>query len=167
MILAIDPGSEQSAIVFWDGETETIHEMGIFPNETLVKELPGRHHVGRSLVIEEIRSYGMPVGLSIFQTVFWSGRFAQAWRGDFNMLPRGKVKMHLCHTMRAKDSNIRQTLIDRFGVPGTKKKPGLTYGLKKDLWAAFALAVTFYDTEITKCDIHDLINKLYKKGGKE
>jgi hypothetical protein len=49
--------------------------------------------------------------------------------------------------MRAKDSNIRQALIDRFGEPGTKKVPGLLYGIKKDEWSALALGVFWHDTQ--------------------
>ena len=47
--------------------------------------------------------------------------------------------------MRAKDSNIRQALIDRFGVVGTKKNPGWFYGVSKDVWAAIAVGVTYHD----------------------
>ncbi len=39
----------------------------------------------------------------------------------------------------------RQALIDRFGVPGTKKSPGMMYGLHKDMIQAFAVAVTYFD----------------------
>ena len=91
----------------------------------------------------------MSVSDSIFDTVYWTGRFREAWgdKGFFDRIPRMTVKMHLCHNSRAKDSNIRQALIDRFGAPGTKKEQGLTYGLKADMWQAFALAVYFYDME--------------------
>ena len=48
--------------------------------------------------------------------------------------------------MKAKDSNIRQALIDRFGPVGTKKNPGWFYGVSKDVWAAIAVGgVTFHD----------------------
>lgn len=61
------------------------------------------------------------------------------------MMPRIEVKKHLCHNGAAKDSNIRQALIDRFGPPGVKKEPGILYGVKKDIWAAMAIAVTWFD----------------------
>lgn len=51
--------------------------------------------------------------------------------------------------MSAKDKNIRQALIDRYGVVGTKKNPGFFYvnGTKfaKDMWQAMAVAVTYFD----------------------
>ena len=46
--------------------------------------------------------------------------------------------------MRAKDSNIRQALIDKYGKPGTKKDPNLFYNdseqkVSKDIWSALAV----------------------------
>jgi hypothetical protein len=38
-----------------------------------------------------------------------------------------------------------RVLKDRFGEKGTKKNPGLTYGLIADMWQAFAIAVMAYD----------------------
>jgi hypothetical protein len=141
--MAIDPGNKVSAYVIWDGRE--IGDMDIKDNGDLLDMLRGMLCHAELLVVEQVKSYGMAVGDTIFDTVFWSGRFVQAWPGQWDRMPRMDVKMHLCHSSRAKDTNIRQALIDRFGVPGTKKKPGLTYGLKKDLWAAFGLAVTAYD----------------------
>ena len=58
---------------------------------------------------------------------------------------RKDEKINLCGNMKAKDSNIRQALIDRFGVVGTKKNPGWFYGVSKDVWQAIAVGVTYYD----------------------
>lgn len=98
-----------------------------------------------------IASYGMAVGAEVFETCVWIGRFMQA-HPDLNMhrIKRGDVKMHLCHSMRAKDANIRQALIDRLGAPGTKKNPGKTYGVSGDVWAALAVAVTYHDQQTQK-----------------
>jgi len=144
MILAIDPGPTHSAFVDWNGSE--ISAMGIPENQVLVDNINQfTDGIRGNLVIEQVASYGMPVGAEVFETVFWSGRFAQAFRGQFHRLPRIKIKQHLCHDSRAKDGNIRQALIDRFGPPGTKRSPGLLYGVKKDIWAALALAVTWWD----------------------
>ena len=89
----------------------------------------------------------MPVGREVFDTVFWSGRFAQAWGASFALLPRREVKLHLCHSAKATDATIRQALLDQFGgkerAIGTKKTPGPLYGIHKDLWSCLALAVTY------------------------
>jgi len=97
----------------------------------------------------------MPVGAEIFETCVWIGRFFQlfALKGiDPDLVYRADVKLHHCHTSKAKDSNITQALIDRFapGVPnhgkGTKANPGWFDGFKADIWAAYALAVLTADT---------------------
>jgi hypothetical protein len=146
-VLAIDPGTTESAFVLWDGSRPLAFDK--LPNETLLYSLPAYN--GAVLVIEQIRSYGNAMGQSTIDTVFWSGRFAQAWPGEWHMMPRMEVKKHICHNHQAKDPNVIQALVDRFayGLPnrgkGTKKKPGFFYGFRDDIWQAFALAVTFYD----------------------
>lgn len=75
-----------------------------------------------------IASYGMPVGKEVFETCLWIGRFTELaiLQGiDVEYIYRKEEKMNLCQSMKAKDSNIRQALIDRFGVVGTKKSPRL------------------------------------------
>ncbi len=149
-VLAIDPGYEQSALVeYEDGK---VLERMILPNKEILAILKAQHvaPIGDVLVIEGIASYGMAVGKTIFETVFWSGRFAQAWPGEFARVYRRDVKMHLCGSMRAKDTNIRQALIDRYGPSkqqaiGLKASPGPLYGFKSDMWAALAVAVTYAD----------------------
>ena len=59
----------------------------------------------------------MAVGAEVFETVHWSGRFTEAlWPTPVVQLPRRAVKLHLCGSARAKDPNIRQALLDRFGA---------------------------------------------------
>jgi len=145
-VIAIDPGSEQSAYVIWDGET--IQNANIVPNEELLSGMGSILWAGSELVIEQIRCYGMTMGATLIDTVFWSGRFCQAWGREFFLVPRMDVKMHLCRTSRAKDKNIRQALIDRFGPVPTKKRPNPIYGghkISKDLWQSWGLSVTWWD----------------------
>lgn len=142
-VLGIDPGPENSALVVFDGER--VSECWYTENEVLLSELK-RAACVFPLAIEKIASFGMPVGAEVFETVYWSGRFAQAYGVEHvERITRIDVKMHLCHNTRAKDGNIRQALIDRFGKCGTKKKPGPLYGISGDLWSALAVAVTQHD----------------------
>lgn len=126
---------------------------GILPNEDVLEGI--RIADMEHCVIEMVASYGMPVGRDVFETVFWTGRFAQMWnvqsgieRPHAARIYRLDVKQQLCKDSRAKDSNIRQALIDMFGpgkeaAVGTKSAPGPLYGIKKDMWAALAVAVTY------------------------
>jgi len=148
-MIAIDPGPEQSAWVrYRDGE---ILEMDIEPNEHVRSWLP--HAWGEELAIEMVASYGMAVGKDVFETVYWIGRFDEAHNeGAAARVYRKDVKMHLCGNTKAKDSNIRQALIDRFGglggkeaAVGKKANPGPLYGVRSHLWAALAVAVTYAD----------------------
>jgi hypothetical protein len=152
-ILAIDPGSEQSAWLTWDGTR--IHRFGIQPNEELAATLrlamewsDGMTDV---VVIEQIESYGMAVGREVFETVHWAGRFTEAARPTpVVQLPRRAVKLAICGDTRAKDGNIRQALLDRFGgarAKGTKAAPGPLYGISKDVWSALAIALTYAEQE--------------------
>ncbi|MGN1298123.1 MAG: hypothetical protein ACI4VH_06915 [Clostridia bacterium] len=64
----------------------------------------------------------------MFETCVWIGRFKEiaiVRNIEVEYIYRKDEKMNICHSMKAKDSNIRQALIDRFGAVGTKKNPRL------------------------------------------
>ncbi len=149
IILAIDPGTTESAYVAWNGRE--IIQCGKRPNEEVRQLVTANagNHSDVQLVIEMVACYGMPVGEEVFETVVWIGRYMERWE-SISVLPaaritRIQVKSHICHSARANDSNIRQALIDRIGKQGTKKAPGPTYGVSGDIWAALALAITAHD----------------------
>jgi len=152
MILAIDPGNTESAYVLVEDDLSRVVEKGKVENFELVDiilRIKDEHSSLEHIAIEMIASYGMAVGKTVFETCVWIGRFAQLIRVEFGVEPefiyRSEEKMCLCHSMKAKDSNIRQSLIDRFGEVGTKKNPGYFYGFKKDIWSAMAVAVTYHE----------------------
>lgn len=145
-ILAIDPGNEESAYCLIDMETYKPMEFGKIDNTMMLIKLKELKY--DKLIIEMIASYGMAVGASVFDTCVWIGRFIQRRDcADFEYIYRKEEKMNLCYSMKAKDSNIRQALIDRFGDVGTKKNPGWFYGFKKDIWAAYAVGITWLDKQ--------------------
>lgn len=145
MIFAIDPGQKQSAWCAYDTtRSPPSISAGILPNDEM-REFVGKFS-DTTLILEMVACYGLPVGAEVFDTCVWIGRFIEAHGGPFRLVYRKDVKMHLCGTMRAKDSSIRQRLIDLIGPPGTKKNPGRTYGLSRDQWQALAVAVTAAET---------------------
>lgn len=152
MILAIDPGNIESAYVVLDEKLKPI-EFGKVKNEEMLSVIETVYTHGniKAIAIEMIASYGMAVGVSVFDTCVWIGRFTQEsikHTPNIHYIYRKDEKMNLCGTMKAKDTNIRQALIDRFGEVGTKKSPGFFYGFKSDIWAAMAVGVTYYDLHL-------------------
>lgn len=142
-IIAIDPGTTESAFVLVDDDF-IILDHGKIPNERMIESLRLLDY--DHCVIEMIASYGMAVGKEVFETCVWIGRFMERSSTNSSRILRRDVKLNMCGSVRAKDGNIRQALIDRFGSPGTKKAPGHTHGLSADQWQAFALAVTCIDS---------------------
>ena len=152
-ILAIDPAPEKSAIVAMrlndlDGLWQA--SGSILDNDLLLAELDSYNRGVWKLAIEDIQWYGptMTAGQSTFQTAKWIGRFVQCWTpGVATMVYRTTIKAHVSGLAKAKDPQVRQCLIDRWGEPGTKKAPNpVTYGIKKDMWSALAVATWFLDT---------------------
>jgi hypothetical protein len=145
IVIGIDPGTERSAFVMFDGKTVMAH--GILANGELEAQPTLWKH--EHIFCEMIASYGMAVGASVFETCVWIGRFmSQAFSSsgrDLHRVFRKDIKLHLCNSPRAKDGNVRQALIDRLGPQGTKKAPGPTYGVKSHEWAALAVAVYGWD----------------------
>lgn len=145
-ILAIDPGTTRSAWVALDGQH--IVAAAIVPNGQLLADLRDGLAVGATVVIEQVASYGMPVGAEVFETVYWSGRFAEAAHpATVGRIPRKAVVTHLCGSARAKDPNVRRVLLDRWGGDAAGRKGGPLADIKADLWAALAVAVTWADKE--------------------
>jgi hypothetical protein len=133
VIFAIDPGYEHSAWVLYSDGMVWSH--GKNSNDAVLQHV--ERLVDVVLVIEQIESFGMPVGREVFETVFWAGRFAQACpaRVKWDRLPRKAIKLHLCQSVRANDASIRQALIDKFGgseAIGKKATQGPLYGIRAD-----------------------------------
>lgn len=158
-VLSIDPGPVQSAYLLYDAQAPQTYpvlvpEFGIVPNEVLKQKIwhSPTFLVATALVVESVESYGMPVGREVFETIFWCGRFVEAWGPlPHTLMPRREVKQHCCRSVRANDAMIRQALLDLFGgsqravgVNNKKRQaPGPLYGIRRDVWSCLALAVTY------------------------
>ena len=160
-VFAIDPGPERSAWLrlvnqlVWAG--------GVHQRAAHVEGVPGRFGITQNaellvamrlldpedvdvVVIEQMQGFGMAVGAEVFETVRWAGRFEEAaWPIPVEMMPRKTVKVALCGTTQAKDPNVRQALIDRYGGPTSTRKGGILYGIGKDVWSALAIATVYAD----------------------
>lgn len=158
MIIAIDPGNIESGFVYLNDDL-SVADKGKIDNEDLLDCIQSEDFdVNSNIAIEMIASYGMPVGAEVFETCVWIGRFIQAFVCHFNKEPkfiyRKDEKLNICQNPRANDATIKQALVDRFARgqknygKGTKKEPGFFYEFKSDIWAAYAVGVTYYDMYI-------------------
>lgn len=156
-IIGIDPGPVESAYVLIEKDNNQIKikDKGKIKNHDLLLECRDQwNYLGDrvQVAVEMVASYGMPVGAEVFETCVFIGRIIEALVSvKTTKVYRKDVKMHLCHSMRAKDGNIRQALIDKYGEPGTKKNPGILYGVSGDVWAALAVAVTYMESGGLSC----------------
>ena len=156
MILAFDPGDVYTAYCLIDDDRRPI-EHGKVQNEEALRYLYERFDEEKKLeavVIEMVASYGMAVGKSVFETCVMIGRLTEAAKTigvPVDYIYRMEEKVTICHDSKAKDSNIRQALIDRFAQhdlkngKGTKKDPDWFYGFAADTWSAYAVGTVWFD----------------------
>ena len=152
-LLAIDPGNAQRAFCLMRDDYTPLNK-GKVSNAELLEYIAG-HGAGVSMLVTEmIASYGMPVGAEVFETCVMIGKIEQL--ADSLGIPhcrvfRAEEKLYICHDSRAKDTNIRHALIERFAQhdkargTGTKKQPDHFYGFANDMWAAYAVGVVYLD----------------------
>lgn len=147
IILGLDPGTTHTGCVWFDGE-RVLRSSHMDNGHVLVRLGEFRVEPFDVVACEMLQCFGMAVGAETFETAYWIGRFMCACSVDWHRVYRKEVKEHLCGTHRAKDPNVRQALLDRFGgkaAVGTKKAPGPLYGVSGHCWSALAVAVTAWD----------------------
>ena len=149
-ILAIDPGNVESGYALIRMPKFELLAFGKEENEYLLDMFP--EILADEVAVEMVASYGMPVGKDVFETCVWIGRFIERLREyKTSFVYRKDEKLCLCGNLKAKDSNIRQALIDRYATfdfkngKGTKKNPDTFHGVSKDMWQAIAVGVTHYE----------------------
>lgn len=169
MIIAIDPGNKISAGVMMDYQ-KTIWRSWRLENSAMRNELwllSGQYNAA-SLVIGhtpqmsgntkyDCQKYNSKtfVPNQVVLTAIEVGRFFEFWERfgatPAILLSQIKVKKHLLGRSTGTDADITQAILDIFGgtqdkVIGSKTSPGPLYGIKKDRWAAIALAITYQET---------------------
>ncbi len=148
IVIGIDPGTRESGYVVWDGKK--ILDKGIMRNELLLDDIRGafRATSGTYYVVEGVQYFGKPVGSDIFETCYFIGRIMEAAvipieGQQRHLVYRKDVKLFLCGTVRAKDKDVRQALIDRLGKEVTK-------GVASHVWSALSVAVYYYQILVEK-----------------
>ena len=151
-ILAVDPGPVHSGYAVWDGSvvasgSEVTNARLLAETLPIILAQP-RDARGIVLAIERGACYGAPVGDTVLETVDLSGRLDEWWQTTGQEAVRVRysdVALHHCLSRRAKESQVRQALLDRFGAPGVKRDPGVLYGVMGTPHARSALAVCVWD----------------------
>jgi hypothetical protein len=144
-ILGIDPGPTASAFVLFDGVRPLDHAH--VENAHLLDFLTRRRFTSSEylVVIEQLESFGAMTAIAareVIGTAFWSGRFAQV-AGEYELLPRKKIKRHLCGNIKAGNPQVRLALMQRFGG-------GFPVTFTDHKFAALAVAVTWWDLHENK-----------------
>jgi len=165
-ILTIDPGNEESAYVIYDTETKLPTEWGMKTNPEMRQHICqiAVDAIAEQCVIEYTPPYTMTtqgghsfVPNQVVLTAIELGRFIQVWEyhnddGDeAETLSRIEIKKHMLGRATGNDSHITQAILERYGgtreqAVGRKASPGPLYGVKKDVWAALAVAITWSET---------------------
>ena len=168
-LICIDTGTTKSAYCVFRPLKAHICSIGILPNEELTKRLKelvainedSTAPIQQRLVLEMFKSYGAVLGDSVLMSCVWIGRFIEAFGANrpHDLIPRKTIVTKLCGRSTAKDTNVRHALIDHFAAinhysplgefvkAGSEPrklvlKGGSLNSVKKDMWAALAVAVT-------------------------
>ncbi|MEM7281321.1 MAG: hypothetical protein AAF438_06810 [Pseudomonadota bacterium] len=175
-VIGVDPGSEESGLVVWDGDKVWFKgiapNLEVVSFIALMGVWAAQSERDAVLAIEYTKPYvlwtkpnpkeprGRPyVPEQVFTTAYWVGQMSREWTAQTTQpevqLPRSDILRHLGANKRKilgrpapnRDSQVLDKLKTRFGEKGTKSNPGVTYGFKSHIWQAFAVAVTFLDSQ--------------------
>lgn len=154
-LLAIDPANEQTAYVLVETNGMEIIDKGKIPNDEFIKllELGEYDHMAIEILVNMGRT-----GATLFETAEMIGKcmyINSVNNKPYTRISRQKVKVHFQVKRKlngvkapSADSQIRTSLINRFGEVGTKKNQGYFYGFKADIWQAMAVCVYTTDKKL-------------------
>ena len=126
--IGLDPGTTKTGWVVFDPKEERVLHAGHEPNEFVISLLECGG-LGDKVIMECFAAQGMPLGESSIETVRWEGRFMERARTEVCRISRREIKLLICNSSRAKDSNVRQALVDLYAYGysnhgyGTVKEP--------------------------------------------
>lgn len=157
-LLAIDPGTTQSAYVILDADKRPVEFQKIRNGELLSRIELAHCSATRWTQIDavaiEMPGVAMVSGGEIFHTCRWVGKFEHAWNRQQDvhgrmseLVYRKDVKLHLLGRLNQKGSDklIRAALIAKYGGPTAIRKGGPLHRVAGDCWAALSVALTYLD----------------------
>ena len=161
-LIAIDPGTKESGVCIVRTEDYRPLWVSKLENSVLYEytleqmEKIGDDILDFELVIERMQGNGMSVSSDVFLTCEWIGRFdclfEELLLKNTSYVYRREEYKDLCSNIYSRnDAGIRSALVDRFAYgmanfgKGNKQNPGWFYGFGKDMWSAYAIAVTHLD----------------------
>jgi hypothetical protein len=142
--LGIDPGNTYSAYCLID-EKEILAK-GKVLNDELDALIDSGFFDDVATVAIEIMAPFVEGNKSLFESAEWIGIFRKSFKMRFgnedriHRVFRKTVVAFWTGSARNGDKHVRASMIYEFGQPGTKKAPGITYGIVKDIWSALAIA---------------------------
>jgi hypothetical protein len=142
MLLAIDPGTTESAYVLYAaGEAKPVIQAGHVDNE-LLRKMMLRGDFSRAtlrLAIETMTFMGGSAGGDVFGTCIWIGRFQEVWNqvgGSSRLIPRAWVKKRLCLIEPPAETQAKR---EKQIAEGLKRKRKWSWTLAKDKHVRWAL----------------------------
>lgn len=153
LILAIDPGPENSSVVLWDALAERVVEGGDQEsNAGIAERLRNRPPDAGVLVIERpVVLGGKAPTAALLETARWAGVFEGCWAGIVDRITFQRVRTHIARAACGEPA-VREAIISRFAPSGfglqgkgTKANPGPFYGVAGHMWSAVAVAVAWWD----------------------
>jgi hypothetical protein len=142
--LGIDPGPTCSAYCLLD--EKQILAKGKVLNEELEKLIDNGFFDDVDSVAIEINSPYVEGNKLLFETSEQIGVLRKSlkmrWGNEdkIHRVFRKTVVAYWTGSARNGDKHVRAAMIYEFGQPGSKKDPGVTYGIVKDIWSALAIA---------------------------
>lgn len=147
MIVAIDPGTSSSGVVFTDKKAKIIKH-GFFENNETCQLLRKERY--DHCIIEKVVNYGNVIGTHVFDTVFWSGRFSECALNQCDVIRVSfpEIRMHHCGNFRAKEIHVKQILKEKYRDQLFLKKTCILKA-KDHTFSAYALATYFIEKNNT------------------
>lgn len=147
-VIAVDPGPNISG---WCCYSANDIIAGVDENAVVLALIQSTG--SSALVLERVQNYGRILGKSTFDTIYWTGRFAQAGYDRGHTVQRmyfADVREHFCgRRSKVKERDVWLTIVERYGghatAVGTRKAPGSIGHVKGHARSAFALALTWWD----------------------